>query len=120
MRLAVAGIVSVVIAAALSGCVSVEPDDAAERALAGAALGSAFGAGFGATLAIDPVLGAIIGAESGAVVGAAIGAATAQPSPDYQPITPPSEAVIPHFYETWAPGNYVPSVAARVPPPPPG
>ena len=143
MRLMVVQGVLIGLAAALSGCVGVygptavgpaplppapfgielarvDPQDAAERALIGSVLGSALGTGIGAAFAINPAVGAVIGAESGAVIGAEIGAATAQPLPDYMPIAPPSAALIPDFYDTWAPGFRPPPVASQTPPPRPG
>jgi pectin methylesterase-like acyl-CoA thioesterase len=115
MRLAIAGVLA--IGVALTGCISVEPDDAAERAVAGAALGAGLGAGIGATFAINPLLGAVIGADSGAALGGAAGLMTTPPAPTYKPITPPAEAVIPGFYDSWAPGNYVPPPGTRAAPP---
>jgi len=119
MRLAVAGIVSIAAALALSACHPVDPEDAAERAVTGAALGTALGTGIGATFAINPAIGAVVGAETGATLGAAAGVLTAAPAPTYRPIAPPAEAVIPQFYDTWAPGYYAPSIASQVPPPTP-
>src|SRR6266851_1110805 len=99
MRLILVGTALIGLAAALSGCVEVygpappgielsrvDPVDAGERAIVGAALGTALGTGIGAAFAINPAIGAVIGAESGATIGAAIGAATAQPLPDYAPM----------------------------------
>jgi hypothetical protein len=143
MRLMVVRGVLVGLAAALSGCVGVygptavgaaqyppapfgvelarvDPQDAAERALTGSVLGAALGTGLGAAFAINPAIGAVVGAESGAVFGAEIGALTAQPLPDYVPIPPPSAALIPDFYDTWAPGYRPPPVASQTPPPRPG
>jgi hypothetical protein len=115
--------------AALSGCnpgaalptvslARVDPEDAADRAIVGAALGTALGTGIGASLSINPAIGAVVGAESGATIGAAIGAATAQPLPAYRPIAVPTAAAVPEFYDTWAPGYHPPPVASEVPPPP--
>ena len=125
--------VLIVVAAALSGCVEVQgpaplgielsrvdPSDAAERAVVGAALGSALGTGIGASFAINPAIGTIIGAESGAALGAAAGVMTAQPIPDYAPIAVPTAAVIPGFYDTWPPGYHQPSIPSQTPPPAPG
>jgi hypothetical protein len=143
MRLMVVRGVLVGLAAALSGCVGVygptavgpapyppapfgielarvDPQDAAERALTGSVLGAALGTGLGAVFAINPAVGAVIGVESGAVLGAEIGALTAQPLPDYVPIAVPSAALIPDFYDTWAPGYRPPPVASQTPPPRPG
>ena len=121
------------LAAALAGCVGpngpapldlsvsrVDPVDAGERAIAGAALGTALGTGIGATFAINPGIGAVIGAESGATIGAAIGAVTAQPLPDYAPIAIPTAAIIPDFYDTWPPGSHPPPVNSLTSPPRPG
>jgi len=118
MRLAIAGTFMIVLAASLPACVSVEPDDAAERALAGATLGTALGVGIGATFAINPAIGAVVGAETGATLGAAAGVMTAQPAVSYEPIAPPSAAVVPAFYDTWAPGYHVPPIDSQTPPPP--
>lgn len=96
----------------------VDPQDAADRAAVGSVLGAALGTGLGATSAIGAGVGSIIGVESGAVIGAAIGAATAQPIPEYKPIPVPAAAVIPQFYDTWAPGYQMPAVASQAPPPP--
>jgi hypothetical protein len=98
----------------------VDPQDAAERALIGSVLGTALGTGLGAVFAINPAIGAVIGAESGAAIGAAVGVATAQPLPAYAPIAAPSTALIPDFYDTWAPGYRPPPVASQTPPPRPG
>ena len=121
------------LAAVLSGCVEagdtapfgiglsrVDPTEAAERALAGAAIGTALGVGIGASFAINPAIGAVVGAESGAAIGAAIGVATAQPLPSYAPIAVPTAPVIPGFYDSWPPGYYPPPIAAQTPPPTPG
>lgn len=127
MRPRIAGVLLIAVAAALSGCVApyfsarVDPQEAAERALVGAAAGTALGTGIGAIVSINPAIGAVVGAESGATLGAAIGIATAQPLPDYHPIALPPGAVIPGFYDTWPPGSHAPAREARTPPPlPPG
>jgi hypothetical protein len=133
MRLIVLRTVLIGSAVALSGCVEVngpapldiavsrvDPVDAGERAIVGAALGTALGTGIGATFAINPAIGAVVGAESGATIGAAIGAATAQPLPDYAPIAIPTAAIIPDFYDTWPPGYHPPPVVSQTPPPHPG
>jgi uncharacterized membrane protein len=133
MRLIFVRTVLIGLAAALSGCVEVygpappgielsrvDPVDAGERAIVGAALGAALGTGIGATFSINPAIGAVIGAESGATIGAAIGAATAQPLPDYAPIAIPTAAIIPGFYDTWPPGFHPPPIASQTPPPRPG
>ena len=130
MRLMVVRVGLIGLAAALSGCVEVygpgpfvvarvDPTDAAERALIGAALGTALGTGIGASFAINPAIGAVIGAESGAAIGAALGAATAEPLPDYAPIAVPTVAIIPGFYDTWPPGYRPPPVTSQTPPPRP-
>ena len=131
MRLMAVGAGLLGLAAALSGCTGaystgpdgvvvarVDPQEAAERALVGAAAGSAIGTGLGASFAINPAIGAVVGAESGAAIGAAIGVATAQPLPAYGPIAVPAAAVIPGFYDTWPPGNHSPPLEAQTPPPP--
>ncbi len=129
MRLSGAWLVLLGLAAAVSGCVPVysgppgpiarvDPEDAGERALAGAALGSALGTGLGATFAINPAIGAVVGAESGAAIGAAVGVMTAQPLPSYKPIPVPTTAIIPEFYDTWPPGSHVPEIGTQLPPPP--
>ena len=117
-------------AAVLSGCAMVygdpsgiriarvDPEDAAERALTGAIAGTALGTGLGTILSINPAIGAVVGAESGATLGAGIGLLTAQPIPDYTPVEIPTAAVIPGFYDTWAPGNRPPATGSQVPPPP--
>jgi len=133
MRLILLRTVLIGSAVALSGCVEVsgpapldlglsrvDPVDAAERTVVGAALGTALGTGIGASFAINPAIGAVVGAESGATIGAAIGAATAQPLPDYAPIAIPTAAIIPDFYDTWPPGYHPPPVASQTPPPRPG
>ena len=132
MRLILVRTALIGLAAALSGCVEitfpspilevsrVDPVDAGERAIVGAALGTALGTGIGASFAINPAIGAVVGAESGAAIGAAIGAATAQPLPDYAPIAIPTAATIPGFYDTWPPGSHPPPSASQTPPPRPG
>ena len=131
MRLFVVGVVLCGATAALCGCVAtygagsdhiavarVDPQEAAERAIVGAAAGTALGTGLGASFAINPAIGAVVGAETGAALGAAVGVATTQPLPDYKPIAVPAEAVIPGFYDTWPPGYHSPPVVSRTPPPP--
>lgn len=122
MRLLAAGTALIGIAVVLTGCgvygpSRVDPQEAAERAVIGAAAGTALGTGLGASFAINPAIGAVVGAESGAAIGAAIGVATAQPLPDYRPIAVPATAT-PGFYDAWPPGYHTLPVAARVPPPP--
>jgi uncharacterized membrane protein len=129
MRVTLVGAAVVGLAAVLCGCADsgtgpavsrVDPQEAAERAIIGAAAGAALGTGFGAIVSINPGLGAVIGAESGAAVGAAIGIATAQPIPDYTPIALPTVPVIPGFYDTWPPGYHQPPIGSQTPPPHPG
>src|SRR5216683_214529 len=131
MRLIPLRTVLIGLAAALSGCVEVsgplpfelarvDPEEAAERVIIGAALGTALGTGIGASFAINPAIGAVVGAESGAAIGAAIGVVTAQPLPDYAPIAIPTAAIIPGIYDTWPPGSHPPPIAAQTPPPRPG
>jgi hypothetical protein len=106
MRLPATGMVVVTLLAVLTACHPVEPEDAAERAVAGAALGAALGTGLGTTLAISPGIGSIIGAESGATLGAVAGIVTAAPVPSYHPLAVPTAAVIPGFYDGWPPGYH--------------
>jgi hypothetical protein len=109
MRLPAKRIMAMVLAAMLPACglvQPVDPEDAAERAVAGAALGTALGVGLGATFAINPGVGSIIGAETGAALGAATGVITAAPVPGYKPIPVPTATVIPGFYDGWPPGYY--------------
>jgi len=119
-----ARIAALTCAAALSGCVGVygphrvDPTEAAERAVVGAAAGTAIGTGLGAIFAINPAIGSVIGAETGAAVGAALGVITAQPLPDYAPIAVPTAAVVPGFYDSWPPSYRPPPIAAQTPPPP--
>jgi hypothetical protein len=111
MRLAATLVIVVPLLAVLSACdlfYRVEPEDAAERAVAGAALGTALGTGLGTTLSINPAIGSIIGAESGAALGAAAGIATAARIPEYQPIPVPTAQAIPGFYDGWPPGYHAP------------
>ncbi len=98
----------------------VDPVEAGERAVIGAALGTAIGTGVGASFAINPAIGTIVGAEMGAGLGAVVGAATAQPLPSYKPIVVPAAAIIPSFYDSWPPGYHPPPLAAQAPPPHPG
>jgi hypothetical protein len=92
MRLATTGTLAVALAAMLSACISVDPEDASERAVAGATLGAGLGAGLGATFAI----------------GGAVGLMTSPPAPTYKPIAVPTEAVIPNFYDAWPPAYHTP------------
>lgn len=119
------------VAALLGGCAQsygpgpfniarVDPEDAADRAIVGAALGTALGTGLGAIFAINPGIGAVVGAESGAALGAAAGVLTAQPLPSYAPIAIPAADDIPGFYDSWPPGYHAPAIASQVPPPRPG
>ena len=100
----------VAVAAGLSACAPhmVDPQDATERLVAGAAIGGAFGAALGATFSINPVIGAIYGAEAGGSIGGITGVLTAAPVPAYHPIPAPAQAVIPHFYDAWPPGYHAP------------
>ena len=118
-------------AALLSGCVQiygpdpvvlsrVDPQEAGERAIIGAALGTALGTGLGASFSINPAIGVVFGSKAGAELGALAGIMTAQPLPDYAPIPVPAAAVIPGFYDTWPPGYHPPPIGSQVPPPPPG
>src|SRR5437773_9083914 len=124
MRRTAVGAALVGFATVLSGCVEiglsrVDPQEAAERALIGAALGTALGTGLGASFSINPAIGAVVGAEAGAALGAAVGVATAQPLPEYAPIALPTAAIIPGFYDTWPPGYHPPPIASQTPPPRP-
>ncbi|MBV8494716.1 MAG: hypothetical protein JO162_14715 [Alphaproteobacteria bacterium] len=141
MRLRVTGLAAAIaLGTALSGCVGpggttfyaagpnvayvyrvppLDPEEAAERGIAGAALGAALGASLGAMVAINPGLGALVGTEIGAPVGAAIGVATTPPLPDYKPIAVPAAAVIPGYYDRWPPGYHAPPLGSWTPPPPP-
>jgi len=98
----------------------VDPAQAAERTVEGAAIGAALGASLGAIVAINPGAGALIGTAAGAPIGAAVAYATTPPLPDYKPIAVPASAVIPGFYDRWPPGQHPPPVGTLVPPPPPG
>jgi hypothetical protein len=108
MRLAAVTVIAGALAAMLSACAPgpVDPEQAAERAVGGAALGTALGTGIGASFAINPAIGAVVGAETGATLGAAAGVITTAPIPAYQPIAVPTEAVIPNYYDGWAPGYH--------------
>jgi len=107
MRLQVIGIITAALMLSACGVVHpVDPQDAAERAVAGAALGTAVGTGLGTMVSINPAIGSIIGAEVGATLGAATGAITAAPVPTYKPIVVPAEAVIPGFYDEWPPAYH--------------
>jgi hypothetical protein len=120
MRLAALGLIA---AAALSACNApqlVDPQDAAERMVAGEALGTALGTGLGATFAINPAIGAVIGAETGAALGAFTGVITAAPLPTYHPVVVPAQAVIPHFYDGWPPGYHAPPGNPETQQPPAG
>jgi len=117
MRLAATGAIAVALAAMLSACAPVDPEDAAQRAVVGGALGATLGAGLGATFAINPLLGAAYGAKGGAELGAAAGAATAAERPTYEPIAVPAEAVIPGFYDNWPPGYHLPPGNSEAQPP---
>jgi hypothetical protein len=111
---------AVVAAIALSACTPVDPEDAAERAVGGAAVGTALGVFIGTAGSINPAIGAVIGAETGAALGTAIGIATAAPIPSYHPIAVPAQAVIPRFYDTWPPGYHAPPGNPETVPPPAG
>ncbi len=121
MRLASLGAIAV--AAALSACSAphlVDPQDAAERMVAGEVLGTALGTGLGVTFAINPAIGAVVGAEAGAALGAFTGIITAAPLPAYHPVAVPAQAVIPHFYDGWPPGYSRPPGNPETQPPPAG
>lgn len=141
MRLRVTGLAAAIaLSAVLSGCTApsgltfygvgpngaypyryppLDPQEAAERGIAGAAAGAALGASIGAIVAINPGLGALVGTEIGAPLGAAIGVATTPPLPDYKPIAVPAATVIPGYYDRWPPGYHPPPLGSWTPPPPP-
>ena len=100
----------VAVAVGLSACAPhmVDPQDAAERMVAGAVIGSAFGTALGAAFSINPVIGAIYGAEAGGAIGGFTGVITAAPVPAYHSVPVPAQAVIPHFYDAWPPGYHTP------------
>jgi hypothetical protein len=110
------------VAVTLSACAPhlVDPQDAAERMVAGMALGTALGTGLGATLSINPAIGAVIGAETGAALGGFTGIITAAPVPAYHAVPVPAQAVIPHFYDGWPPGYHRPPDNPETLPPPAG
>jgi hypothetical protein len=126
-----AGLLAMLVALSLAGCyvpdsdppgirlARVDPEEASERAIAGAALGAGLGTGLGATFSINPGIGSIVGAETGATLGGIAGIITSQPLPDYKPIPVPTAAVIPSFYDAWPPGWHPPSLLFQTPPPPP-
>jgi hypothetical protein len=121
MRLVSLGMIAV--AAALSACAPlhpVDPEDAAERMVAGETIGTALGTGLGATFAINPAIGAVIGAETGAALGAFTGIITAAPVPTYHAVPVPAQAVIPGFYDGWPPGYHAPPGNPETQPPPAG
>jgi hypothetical protein len=107
MRLQAIGVVMAAVLLSACGLVHpVDPEDAAERAVGGAALGTAVGTGLGTIVAINPAIGSIIGAEVGATLGAATGVITAAPVPTYKPIVVPAAVVIPGFYDEWPPAYH--------------
>jgi len=59
----------------------------------------------GAAFAINPGIGAPMGAATGATLGTLAGLLSAQQAVYYVPITPPTAAAIPGFYDGWAPGS---------------
>jgi hypothetical protein len=123
MRLRAMGVLAVGLVAMLPACglvQPVDPEDAAERAVAGATLGAALGTRLGATFAINPGIGAVIGAEAGAGLGAITGVITAEPIAAYKPIPVPTAAVIPGFYDGWPPGYHPPPGNPETQPPPAG
>ncbi|MGH7093588.1 MAG: hypothetical protein ACREFB_08655 [Stellaceae bacterium] len=119
MRLLRTGAVALGLSLTLAACAGnmIDPHDAARRAAAGAVWGAALGTAVGATFAINPGIGAPIGAMTGATLGAASGLMTAQPAVTYAPIRTPSAAVVPGFYDSWAPGSHPPPVGVSTPPP---
>jgi hypothetical protein len=117
MRLAAIGMMTAALAAILSACAPVDPDDAAQRAVVGGALGALTGAGIGATFAINPLLGAAYAAKGGAEIGAAVGVATAAETPTYAPIAVPPGPVMPGFYDNWPPAYHLPPTNTEAQPP---
>ncbi len=107
----------VVSLAACTGAPGPDPNDAMQKMAAGAVWGAGLGAGLGAAFAINPGIGAPMGAATGAAVGVLAGLLSAQQAVYYEPITPPTAAVIPGFYDSWAPGSHPPPLGAVAPPP---
>jgi hypothetical protein len=94
-----------------------DPNDAAQRMVGGAVWGAALGSALGAAFAINPGIGAPMGAATGAALGTLAGLLSAQQAVYYAPIAPPTAAVIPGFYDAWAPGSHPPPLDAMAPPP---
>jgi hypothetical protein len=119
MRLARRGALALGLAASLAGCAGggVDPEDAARGMALGGVWGSALGTAVGVSFAINPAIGAAMGAATGAGLGVASGLMSAQRAVSYETITPPSEAVMPGFYDGWAPGSHPPSLGVMAPPP---
>ncbi|MBV9862256.1 MAG: hypothetical protein JO267_08925 [Alphaproteobacteria bacterium] len=115
MRLTAIVAIVVGLGVSLAGCIN--PDDMAQRAVAGGALGAGLGAGLGATFAINPALGASFGAATGGVLGAAAGAITTEPAVEYGPIPVRDTAARPSFYDEWPPGYQLLPLGAAAPPP---
>ena len=119
MRLGRRGALALGLTVGLAACANngVDPGDAVASAARGAVWGAALGTGIGATFAINPGIGATMGAAAGAFVGVASGIIWAQPAVTYEAIVPPTERVIPGFYDGWAPGSHPPPLGAMAPPP---
>lgn len=120
MRRARVGALALGMVACLSACAEFpgpDPDDAMHKMAAGAVWGTAMGASLGAAFAINPGIGASMGAATGATLGTLAGLLSAQQAIYYAPITPPTAAVIPGFYDAWAPGSHPPPLNAMAPPP---
>lgn len=119
MRFVRTGAMALGLVLTLSACEGrlIDPRDAANRAAAGAIWGAALGSAIGATFAINAGIGAPTGAMTGAALGALSGLLTAQPAVTYAPIAVPTAAVIPGFYDSWAPGSHPPPIDVSAPPP---
>ena len=119
MRLARRGALAWGLAASLAACAGggVDPEDAAQGMAQGGIWGTALGTALGASFAINPAIGATMGAATGAALGIASGVISAQRAVSYETITPPGEAVMPGFYDGWAPGSHPPPLGVMAPPP---
>jgi len=120
MRRARVGALALGMLVSLTACADFpgpDPNDAVHKMAAGAVWGAALGSALGAAFAINPGIGAPMGAATGATVGVFAGLMSAQQAVYYAPITPPTAAVIPRFYDSWAPGSHPPPLDAMAPPP---
>ncbi|HEY1797735.1 MAG TPA: YMGG-like glycine zipper-containing protein [Stellaceae bacterium] len=120
MRRARTGALALGMLVCLSACAEYpgpDPNDAAQRMVGGAVWGAALGSALGAAFAINPGIGAPMGAATGAALGTLAGLLSAQQAVYYAPIAPPTAAVIPGFYDAWAPGSHPPPLDAMAPPP---